>query len=378
MKGSLLIAAVVLTAVSASGGITFDWDIDFDEIVSGGYAVVPSGESYEGNIGVFGGYCEINGDIDGDLTVFGGDVRVNGNVTGDVMAGGGSVIIAGNCAGETAAYGGSVSLTGNFTGATETGGGSVSLPGNFTGPVDAGGGAVFLRGNFSGPVEAEGEKVFVEPGANLNAGLSYLGELVQSPDARIEGPVKVIEREEAEPEPKVERSFASKLIWWLVWRVGEFLALMLFAFLVWLARPGWLKALPEKMRGKPWQTPLAGLIFVTALDVLIAVLLITVIGIPSALVVLTLSLIFLYASWVFVGTCLGNTILKPMFKEKEYPALFATAVGALILVFAANLLWLIPFHVGFVLYLLLCLGIIWYGFGAGLLHWWSTRKGATA
>jgi cytoskeletal protein CcmA (bactofilin family) len=360
MRGSLIIAAVVLTAISASG-MTFDWDIDFDEIVSGGYAVVPSGESYKGNIGVFGGYCEINGDIDGDLTVFGGDVRVNGNVTGDVMAGGGSVIIAGNCAGETAAYGGSVSLTGNFTG-----------------PVDAGGGAVFLRGNFLGPVEAEGEKVFVEPGANLNAGLSYLGELVQDPDARIEGPVKVIEYEKPEPEPKVERSFASKLIWWLVWRAGEFLALMLFAFLIWLARPGWLKALPEKMRGKPWQTPLAGLIFVTALDVLIAALLVTVIGIPSALVVLTLSLIFLYASWVFVGTCLGNTILKPMFKEKEYPALFATAVGALILVFAANLLWLIPFHVGFVLYLLLCLGVIWYGFGAGLLHWWSARKGATA
>ncbi|UCE27654.1 MAG: hypothetical protein JSW52_02575, partial [Candidatus Coatesbacteria bacterium] len=148
------------------------------------------------------------------------------------------------------------------------------------------------------------------------------------------------------------------------------------AFLIWLVRPAWLKALPEKMRSKPWQAPLAGLIFVTALDVLILALFVTVIGIPSSLAVLTISLVFLYASWVFVGTCLGDTILRPMFGDKKYPALFATAVGALILVFAVNLLWLIPFHVGFVLYLLLCFGIIWYGFGAGLLHWWSLRKGA--
>jgi hypothetical protein len=152
---------------------------------------------------------------------------------------------------------------------------------------------------------------------------------------------------------------------------------MLFSFLIWFVRPGWLKALPEKMRGKPWQAPLAGLIFVSALDVLIVVLLMTVIGIPSALAVVTLLLIFLYASWVFVGTCLGDTILKPIFKEKKYPALFATAVGALVLIFAANLLWLIPFWAGFVLYLLICLGIIWYGFGAGLLHWWSLRKAPT-
>ncbi len=377
MRGGLVIVASMLTAISASGDTTFDWDFDFDEVISGGYAVIPSDESYEGHIGVFGGYCEVNGNINGDLTVFGGDVRVNGNVTGDVLAGGGNVIIAGNCAGETNAFGGSVSLPGNFTGPTETGGGSVNLPGNFTGPVNASGGAVFLKGNFLGPVEAEGEKVFVEPGANLNAGLSYLGELVRAPDARIEGPVTVIEHEEPAPEPVEERSFASKVITWLLWRVGEFLALMLFAFLIWFVRPGWLKALPEKMRGKPWQAPLAGLIFVSALDVLIAVLLITVIGIPSAVVVLALSLVFAYASWVFVGTCLGNTILKPIFKEKRYPALFATAVGALVLIFAANLLWLIPFYVGFVLYLLICLGVIWYGFGAGLLHWWSTRKAAT-
>jgi cytoskeletal protein CcmA (bactofilin family) len=376
MRGLLVLAAGALIAVSASGEVSFDWN--FDEVVSGGYAVIPAGESYEGNIGVFGGYCEINGNVNGDLTVFGGDVRINGNVTGDVLAGGGNVIVAGNCAGETAAFGGSVSLPGNFVGRTKTGGGSVSLPGNFTGPVEADGGAVFLKGNFLGPVEAEGEKVFVEPGASLNAGLSYSGELVQDPSARVEGPVKVIEYEEPEAKPEKKPSLISKVITWLLWRVGEFLALMLFSFLIWLARPGWLQALPEKMRDKPWQTPLAGLIFVTALDVLIIVLFITIIGIPSALVVTALSLVFLYASWVFVAACIGNTILKPIFKEKKYPVLFATALGASILILITNLLWLIPFCIGCVLYLLVCFGVIWYGFGAGLLHWWSLTKARTA
>jgi hypothetical protein len=300
MRGLFVIATGALIAVSASGEVAFDWD--FDQVISGGYAVIPPDESYKGDVGVFGGYCEINGNVNGDLMVFGGDVRVNGNVTGDVLAGGGNVIITGNCAGETAAFGGSVSLPGNFVGPTETGGGSVSLPGNFTGPVEADGGAVFLKGNFLGPVEAEGEKVFVGPGANLNAGLSYLGDLVQDPSARVEGPIKIIEYEEPEAEPEKKRSLFSKVITWLLWRVGEFLALMLFSFLIWFVRPGWLKALPEKMRGKPWQAPLAGLIFVSALDVLIVVLLMTVIGIPSALAVVTLLLIFLYASWVFVGS----------------------------------------------------------------------------
>jgi len=368
-------AAAVLAAAMAAGAVSFDWD--FDETLSGGYVVIPAEKTYEGNIGVFGGYCEINGDVNGDLTVFGGDVRVNGEVTGDVVACGGNVVIAGGCAGETGAFGGSVSLPGDFAGRAEVSGGSVRLPGEFSGPVDAGGGAVFLDGSFAGPVEAEGEKVFIGPGASLGAGLAYSGELVQDPAARVEGPVKVIVHEEAAAEPE-ERSLASQAITWLIWRIGEFLALMLFSFLIWLVNPGWLKALPDKMRDKPWQSPLTGFIFLAALDGVIILLLITVIGIPSGLAVGAVSLVFLYASWVLVGTCLGGTILKPIFKAKTYPALFATAVGAFILVVAANLIWLIPFYVGFAIYLLLCFAIMWYGFGAGLLYWWSLRKGATA
>lgn len=370
----LALSAFLLTVGVTSGfGVTFSWD--FDNVISGGYVTVPEEETLKGNVGVFGGFCEINGGIDGDLTVCGGDVWVNGNVTGDLVAFGGNVVISGDCAGTASAFGGSVSLTGDFAGPAETGGGSVQLGGNFRDAVEAGGGAVFLEGAFAGPVKAEGEKVFVGPGASLNAGLSYAGELVQDPSAWVEGPVRVIEYEEPEAE-KEERSIASKVVSWFAWRLGEFLALMLFAFLVWAARPGCLKALPEKMRRKPWQVPLLGLVVTLGLDLLIIVLFVTVIGIPSALAVLTLSLIFLYASWVFVGTCVGDTILKPVFKEKGYPVLFATAVGALILVFGSNLLWLIPFYVGFALYLLFCFGVIWYGFGAGTLYWWSQRKAA--
>ena len=365
------IPVLILVAAATAGATTFQWD----ETVSGGYVVIHKGEFYEGSLGVFGGYCEVNGTINGDLTVCGGDVRVNGEVTGDVFAAGGNVVVDGNCEGKTTAFGGSVTLLGNFSGPTEAAGGSARLGGNFAGPVEASGGVVWLEGNFSGPVEATGEKVLVESDANLSAGLSYAGELVRDPAAIIEGPVTVIEREEEEAAPEPEAGFsAAGIIAWLAWRIGEFLALMVLGFLIWLVRPNWLITLPEKMRTKPWQTPLAGLVFVIALDLITFLLFVTVIGIPSALIIVALSLTFLYASWVFVGTFAGNLILKPMFKGKEYPALFATAVGGLVLIFLANLLWLIPFYVGCFLYLLLCLAIIWYGFGAGLFTLWTARK----
>jgi cytoskeletal protein CcmA (bactofilin family) len=343
-------------------------DYNTGKTISGSYVVMPEGEIYDEGVLVVGAVVEVHGDVKGDLICFGAEIYITGTVEGNLLVGASTVVIDGIVNGSSDIFCASARLNGVFNGPVEIGSASARLNGVFNGDVEAGSGVTFAGGVFNAGLTAESAQVYVKPGAIINGDLNYSGELDLADTAMISGETVeiVYEDTEAPGEVKEEFNLVKAVAAWLGWRVFWFLSTMLTAFLLFLVRPSLLSVLPDTMRGNLWQSPLAGIGAVFTSFVIGLVLLISVIGVPSWATFNFFLLILTYLSWIWGGTFIGNLILKPIFKEKGYPVLFASAVGIFILVILGG----IP-----ILKVLVHGLVIVFGWGGLVVYLWDSIKG---
>ena len=345
-------------------------DYDTGKTISGAYVILPEGETYDEGVLVAGAVVEVHGDIKGDLICFGAEVYITGTVEGNLLIGASTVVIDGIVNGSSDIFCASAKMNGVFNGPVEIGSASARLNGVFNGDVEAESGVTFAGGVFNADLTAESAQEFVRPGAIINGDLNYSGELDLADTAMISGETVEIVYEETEA-PVEDEGFnlVKASAAWLGWRVFWFLSTMLTAFLLFLVRPSLLSVLPETIRGNLWQSPLAGIGAVFASFVIGLVLLISVIGVPSWATFNFFLLILTCLSWIWGGTCIGNLILKPIFKEKGYPVLFASAAGIFILVILGG----IP-----ILKVLVHGLVIIFGWGGFVVYLWDSIKGRKA
>jgi len=349
--------------------ISFD-DYNTGKTISGAYVILPEGEVYDDGVLVTGAVVEVNGDVKGDLLCFAAEVYITGTVEGNLMVGAGTVVIDGMVNGSANVFAASAKMNGIFNGPVEIGSASARLNGVFNGDVDTGSAVTFASGVFNSDLNAESAQIYIKPGAVINGDVNYSGDLDTADTAMINGETREIIRETPEERggPCEDKEFnLVKIVGaWLGWRAFWFLSTMLAAFLLFLLRPTLLTLIPEKMRGNLWQSPLAGIGAVFASFLIAIILLISIIGIPTWFMFEMFAIILIFLSWIWGGTFIGNLILKPIFKEKSYPVLFASAAGIFILVILGG----IP-----ILKILVHGLVIIFGWGAFVLYLWDNIKG---
>jgi hypothetical protein len=113
---------------------------------------ISSDERIDGDLYVFGGDINVDGDVTGDLVVFGGTVSIAGEIGGDLLVGAGTVELSGSVLGDIRAGAGQVTLRGDVGEDILAGTGQLRADGDVGGDIIFGAGLVDIGGTVAGDV----------------------------------------------------------------------------------------------------------------------------------------------------------------------------------------------------------------------------------
>lgn len=301
-----------------------------------------------GDLIAAGGNVDVGARVDGDAVVAGGKVRVNGALGNALYAGAGELTIDGTVANNARIAGGRVELgpRANVGGNLSVAGGQVGLLGEVKGYVQAAGGKIYINGPVGGDVVAAGGQVELGPQARIAGALRYASreELRRDPAAQVAGGV------ERMPVEFGRQGEVLRGAGW-VWTAG----LMLLAAVLVAAAPAFIARVTRTLQTRIGWSLLIGFIALVCVPVAIVVLLVTIIGIPVALLTLALHLALLLAGYVVTGIGVGDWVLK-----RWRGATVSTGwrvMAAILAVLVIALLGRIPFIGGLIVFAVLLAGL---------------------
>lgn len=267
-----------------------------------------------------GGSVGITQATEGPVLAVGGTVTVNAPVNGNVRMAGGTVEV-----GSAAAISGDASLAG----------GTVTVDGSIKGNLRAAGGQVRINGPVAGDASIAAGTLELGPDARIDGKLVFRGEdLRRDPAAQVTGGVEQRQgRTRAHTRTAAER-FARGWIWTA--------GLMVLAALIAAALPGPSRRMAQELRERPWITPLLGLVALTSIPIAAVLIMITVIGIPIAVLALIGYAALLLVGYVWLAVVVGGMLLDRV--RPETAALTAWRAGAAVLaMLALAILARVPF-----------------------------------
>lgn len=352
-----LLTALFLIAMTATFVFGVETELLDGKLRTGDVVTVPSSETWDGNLYLFGGQVTLDGSVDGDLTAFGGLIEINGTVTGDLLVAGGRVLLVGTVDGDVRAAGGQVEITGSATGDLLVSAGQVSLIGGSSvgGDVIVSGGQVTVDGDVEG---------------------SVVGAAGQYSSSGVIGGENNVTVREREPTESVALG-----------GVRQFLVVVVVGGLMLLLLPRVLAAADTTLRDRPLGSLLGGILAFLAyfgfvivaglVTLILAVVFVIILLGPLAalsvigglLAIATVSYLFWMAvaflSDVVVALGLAHVVSRPGPNESRWRELLLLVVGAVVIVVITSL----PI-VGGVAKLL----IVLFGLGALAYAWWLSRK----
>jgi cytoskeletal protein CcmA (bactofilin family) len=355
----LLLSGVVLAA-----GDRVDRDAGGDRFSAGSSVSVST--PVTADLLAAGGNVEIDTRVGGDILAVGGDVRIKGEVESGVFAGAGqlrlnaqvkrSVRIAGGQVevGPKAQLGGNLSIAG----------GQVRIEGPVFGYVQAAGGDITLDGPVGGDVWATGGRLSLGPNARIGGKLRYASsnELQKDPGAVVSGGVERIDFEATRSHAHKE-SQGSAAVAGSIWIAG---LMVLAAVLVGVA-PAFTARAAQVLKHRPWLALLIGFIVLACVPVAVVVLLVTVVGIPLALLLLLAYPILLLVGYELTAIGIGDLVMQRFVAGRAQSSVWrACAAAAAVLLVA--LLAQVPILGTLLAFLALLIGL-----GALVLQW---RRGA--
>ncbi len=276
-------------------------------------------------------------------------------------------------------------------------GGSLDVEGKVRGDAVVVGGSAEIRGEVSGTVTAVGGSISLGPGARIDGdAISIGGAVHRDPTAEIYGEIT-----EVSLAPGLELDDLWDDIWIPHWhfswfdfgvdelfvRVGKTVMLAVLLLLLVLLFPRLALAVADRVQREPWKAGIVGLgaqlLFLFALPVICIILLITIVGIPLALILgplasLALVVLFLLG---FTGVAMaGGQMLQARFTWRGVNPYILVVLG-LVLIQGWSILGEVLGFLGgpirFLAWILLLLGFLikyvaWTaGLGAILLHYLS-------
>ena len=322
-----------------------------DRLVAGGS--VRHTEAVSGDFFGMGGDIELVAPVQGDAIVAGGNVRVSGPVGGDLIAGGGNVVVSGPVARNAVLAGGNVEIaaTAEILGDLSVAGGDVDVRGAVFGSVHAGAGDLLIDSRIEGDVHAGTGSLTLGPNARIAGRVVHRGgKVTQDPAAEVAGG---IERAKSRPPRGNHPEFVHHRSgggWF--WTVGVIALAALLAG----AFPAASGRIGSELRAQPGLALLFGLLALVCVPIAALVFMITIIGIPVAIVVLLLYFVLLLVGYAASGVMLGEAALRK-WREADAARLGYRIGAAVLAMLLLALLGRIPFLGGLVVFAALLAGI---------------------
>ena len=308
-----------------------------------------------GDLLAAGGEVEVRAPIGGDAVLAGGRLRLDSSVAQGVYAAGGQLTVNGTIGRNARIAGGQVEFASGsqIAGNATVGGGDVKLRGTVKGYAQIAGGRVLLDGTVDGDVIASGGELELGPNARIGGKLRYgsRNAIKQDPAARIAGGVEQMKMPRGtQRDGHGERRFGGRGSW--LWTIG----LIVLALTLVGALPAVSRGVAETARTQPWLNVLIGFVLLVCVPVAALILLITIIGIPLALLLICLYLVLLLGGYVASCIALGEWALQ-RFRPAASGAMPWRLGAAALAVLVVALLARIPFLGGLVSLFALLLGV---------------------
>jgi hypothetical protein len=327
-------------------------------------------EPVDGDAILAGGQVDIASQVEGDLVVAGGEVSVGGGVGDDLYAAGGEVSVDAIVTGNARVAGGEVDI-GPATvieGGASVSGGRIRFDGSVTGYLQATGGDVRLNGNVGGDAIVRSGELSIAPGTRIDGKLVYSGPKapIVPEGASIAGGVGFRETRGhrwADRDTHVVLD-AGRAVGSLLWFIGVFVVAALFTAIF----PTFSTQAATLIGREPWVSLGLGLAVLVCMPFLAVVLLITIIGIPLALLLLPAYLLLMFLGWVTAALFLGQK-LHELVRRGQPAGLGGRILALLIALLALWLLRRVPYAGPLI-------GLAALSAGIGALVWqlWTRRE----
>jgi cytoskeletal protein CcmA (bactofilin family) len=270
------LAALVLLLAAPATAVADDdaqASIGGNEFRAGGY--VKLDERVRRNAFVSGGDVTVGGSVGRNLFAAGGDVQLEGEVEGDARMAGGTVRIA---------PGARVSHDATLAG------GSIRIEGMVGGDLRAYGERITLDGMVGGDVEFAGDSLRLGPNAQVGGEVVYRSsaDIEVEPGAQVSGGVRKATGDRAWR--RAARGGA------ILGGITISLGMVLLGAVLVLGMPRFSREAAAAIRHRPWQSLGLGIAMLVGVPAALVVLLVTIIGIPLAVL-----LAFAYGALLVLG-----------------------------------------------------------------------------
>ncbi len=259
---------------------------------------------------------DVASDVTGDVILAGANVSFSGRAGGDILIAGGNVRVAGDTAGSVRVLGGNVTLSGQVAKNLTVVGGSVIVEegSQVAGNLYVAGGNVELRGQVAGRGAAYASQLSFSGRVQGDADLRSANKIIVRPDARVGGNLTFASGEEPENLPQVvagsvtrvpldeymtqakqeQQKTAGALFLVVVW---QFLSLLVAGYVLHKLFGRQSLALTTSIRRQEvWNRIAYGLLSLVFNPIVIVLTAFTLIGLPLALMILLVYIIFLIAA----------------------------------------------------------------------------------
>lgn len=314
-----------------------------------------------------GGTVDSRSEITGDAAVAGGDVTLGGRIGGDLYAAGGQLTIDAQIGHNARIAGGRVqtSADARIDGGATIGGGTLRLNGTFGRYLNVAGRSVTLGGRVLGDVLVHARELRLEPGTQIEGRLTYHtpGPVTLPADATVRGGMYHVPTAGTARSGELAGNWRGEGLGW-VWLMGLFLVGLLIA----LALPAFAARTSATIAANPWAALGLGFVALICIPATAIVLLITIVGIPLALMLMMLYFVALLAGYVVGALFLAERALLLLGRSTASGMGLQVLVFALVLV-ALALVAFVPLLGG-----LVRLAVLLLGLGAIALAVFHTRK----
>ncbi|HWP97324.1 MAG TPA: hypothetical protein VN426_10805 [Syntrophomonadaceae bacterium] len=329
--------------------------------VSGNYVVINA--DVTGDVFAAGQSVVLNGKVDGDFIGAGQTVRVNGSVNGNVRTAANQVEINGQVERSVTAISSSINI-GSGARINQDAllfGNNLQVACPVQGQVLGSGNEIRLEGPVGGDVRIWGvQNLSLGPAAVIGGTLTY----TSNSQADISPQAKVNQVSRLQPQPKEVKNPRQDGFSW-VEELTCFLAGLLLWAVIYLLFPRFLPNMGRVVESSPGPTLGWGFLSILVAPLAGLILLITVIGIPLAIILFVLYALILLTAKITVGDVLGRFLSRRFNWEGRVPFTLSF-IGAFL---ALILLSKIPV-VGFFINLIVCS----LAFGMVVLYYFHRHK----
>jgi len=324
--GIILILLIIVPGsafvVREGENIVIDTPVYDDLLVSGGTVTINAPVQ---SLTFAGGTLTVNAPVKQNLIAAGGQILVNAPVGTDLIVAGGQVNILGDVGGKVLAAGGQVTVNGNASNVAISGG-SVNLGSlsHITGDALVSASDCSTKGIVEGRLDAKEDKRDASSSFNPGTVVSLL--------------------------------FTVMVIIQILFAIGMLILGIILIYLI----PSQIKAVVATVREKTLISLIYGVAEIVLAFILGVILLITIIGIPLAVVIGFCTIIGLILSTICTGAALGTVVVDKL--KKDYSLIVTFVIGFVIL----QILFLIPV-LGFIIEFF----AVFIGLGALILTGWK-------